>query len=126
MRSLVLLFFLATWFNSHSQSKNILTKAFANENAKGLSSFFNETIDLELPGVKGIYSKQQAKLVVNSFFNKHQITKFEENHIGGGKAKANFHIGTVYTSEKKYRSYMLYHFVEDKPQIIELRIEPEE
>jgi len=126
MRTVLFVFLTFCSVLSFAQSENILSNAISKDNAKALSSFFDESIDLELPDTKGIYSKQQAKLVLSEFFNKNSIISFKEKHIGGGGEKAHFHIGSIETSKQKFRTYILYHLVQDKPQIIELRIESED
>ena len=126
MRKAVFIFLIFSSHLSFSQTENILSKALSKDNAKALSSFFDESIDMELPNIKGIYSKQQAKLVLSEFFNQNTIIAFKEKHLGGGGEKAHFLIGSLQTSKQEFRTYILYHIVQDKPQIIELRIEPED
>ncbi|NTW26170.1 MAG: DUF4783 domain-containing protein, partial [Lentimicrobium sp.] len=44
--------------------------AIKSANAKELSTYFNNPVDLTTPGNEGTYSKAQAEMIVKSFFQK--------------------------------------------------------
>ncbi len=126
MQKVIFMFCVLVSCSLFAQSDNGLKNSFAKENAKSLSNFFKPSIDLKLPDIKGIYNKQQAKLVLNKFFDENPIESFTIKHEGGGGEKALFQIGSLQCGESNFRTYILYDIVEGKPQIIELRIESEE
>ena len=83
-------------------------------------------MDLDIPNSKANFSKNQASVVVQSFFKKHPPTSYTANHSGGGNGRANYEIGSLTSEELKYRTYLLYELKEEIVQIIELRIELED
>lgn len=109
-----------------AQTENAMKHSFSKEKVAEISNYFKSSIDLKLPDVKGIYNQQQAKLVVQNFFDKHPVSSFSIKHQGGSEDKALFQIGSLKCGKVNFRTYILYDMVEGKPQIIELRIESEE
>lgn len=101
-------------------------KCFKDGNAELLAAHFSEQIDLKVSNTKGIYGKQQAKLIMADFFKKTPALVYKVKHNGGSKAKAKFEIGELSNSKRKFRTYLLYQVHENSLQIIELRIEPED
>ncbi len=74
-------------------------------NSKDIAKFFNNTIDLTVPGNEGTYSKVQAELILKNFFLKHKVKSFSLNHQGSSKEGSQFIIGTLITSNGNFRTY---------------------
>jgi len=126
MRHFLALIIICFSFSSSAQTQSEIGKQLELGNVERLTSYFNETIELGIPGSKGLFNKKQASIVLKDFFSKNPPNKYFQKHSGGGNNKALFEIGSLLTNEKRYRTYLLYNLVENKPQIIELRIELEE
>jgi Domain of unknown function (DUF4783) len=92
---------------------------------KTIASFFKETVELNLPGNEGLYSKAQAELILKDFFVKNTAKSFTAKHGGESKDGAKFNIGTLVTSNGNFRTYFFLKKEGDLLIIKELRIEKE-
>src|SRR5690554_4313003 len=77
-----------------------------NGNAKTLSGHFNQNVELVVPENDNVYSKTQAQLIVNEFFNTHIPQTFSVIHQGG-KEGAQYVIGSLGTHKGSFRVYFL-------------------
>lgn len=94
-------------------------------NAKTLSGYFNQNIELVVPESDNVYSKAQAQLIVNDFFNSHIPQTFSVIHQGG-KEGAQYVIGNLGTKKGTFRVYFLLKKNDGKDYIHQLRIEKQE
>ena len=94
-------------------------------NAKSLSGYFNQNIELVVPESDNVYSKAQAQLIVNDFFNSHIPQTFSVIHQGG-KEGAQYVIGNLGTKKGTFRVYFLLKKNDGKDYIHQLRIEKQE
>jgi len=94
-------------------------------NAKTLSGYFNQNIELVVPESDNVYSKAQAQLIVNDFFNSHIPQTFSVIHQGG-KEGAQYVIGNLGTKKGTFRVYFLLKKNDGKAYIHQLRIEKQE
>jgi hypothetical protein len=73
-------------------------------NSKMLESYLNTSIELETPTSKGIYSKGQAQLIIDKFFQKYPPRNFTISQKGNGSGGARFAVGSyVSTRERVFR-----------------------
>ncbi|TLX70830.1 DUF4783 domain-containing protein [Labilibacter sediminis] len=93
--------------------------------AKELSVYFNSKVELVLPQKSGVFSKSQARLVLEDFFNKNPNTQFKIIHQGD-RENSSFAIGKYRTTNKVYRFYFLTKTKNEKTYIHQLRIEKED
>lgn len=71
-------------------------------NADRFAKYLNSSVELELPGeVEGIYSKQQAVVILNRFFDKFPPSSFNIVHRGSSTAGSKFAVGDYTTGEEK-------------------------
>ncbi len=126
MRYVYLILFTLINAYSFSQDQSELGSYLEDGNSTKLTSYFSESIELEILGDKGVFNQQQATIVLNDFFKSNPPSKYFVKHKGGGDNKAIFEIGSLLSNGNEYRTYLLYNEVANKPQIIELRIELEE
>jgi hypothetical protein len=101
-----------------------ISLSFRTGNAKDLSEYFNETIELVILDKEDVYSRQQAEMIVLDFFSNNKPTAFTIVHQGG-KQPAQYAIGTLSTTKGNFRVYFLFKFLDGKPYIHQLRITPE-
>lgn len=125
MRYLLLPLFILSSILLFGQDSNKLSDCFLNGDAKSLSTYFNTSIELNLPENNGIYQQEQARILLDKFFSGTTINSYEIKHEGGSNQKSRFHIGKLETNKGSYRTYLLYNTKNGMMQIIELRIEEE-
>ena len=71
-------------------------------NANKLSDILSSSIELELPNeLEGIYSKQQAVVILNRFFSQYPPNSFKIVHKGNSAAGSRFAIGDYTTGTDK-------------------------
>lgn len=99
-----------------------IIKATQEANAEKLAENFDQKVELVLPGKNGVFSKSQAKLILNNFFKQNPPKKFEIIHKGMRESSA-YAIGK-YTSDKgQYRFYFLTKKKDAETYIHQIRIE---
>ena len=84
-----------------------INKSIKKGDYKNLSKFFNETIELTLPGNEGSYSKIHAKMIIKEFFNDYHPHNFKVNNTGTVKQGTSFIIGELLTDKAVFRTYYL-------------------
>lgn len=89
------------------------------------TSFFNKTIDLNIPSAKANYSDNQAKVLVQNFFANSKFKVYTTKHTGGGSGRPFYEIGKLETESGNYRTYLLFQEMNETINIIEFRIEKE-
>jgi hypothetical protein len=94
-------------------------------NARSLSEYFNQNVELVVPESDNVYSKAQAQLIVSDFFSSHSPQSFSVIHQGG-KEGAQYVIGNLGTQKGTFRVYFLLKKSEGKDYIHQLRIEKQE
>lgn len=91
-------------------------------NAKVLSEYFNQNVELVVLDNDNVYSKAQAEQIVTNFFNSYKPEGFGVIH-NGGKEGAKYVIGNLVTSNGSFRVYFLLKQNQGKDYIHQLRIE---
>lgn len=107
--------------NTEGQGGSI-GSALNSRNATVLSQYFCNSIELQLPGVDGTYSKTQARNYLSEFFSKSQPRSFEIIHQGM-RENVSFVIGRLVTASTAYRVNMLLKKEDGTMKIYQLRIE---
>ena len=113
---------LACAQNSGSDVLNDLVKPFSEGNANALSAYFAPSIDCDILGKEGVYSRQQATQVIKNFFDSNKPTSFTIRH-SGGKDVMRYAVYSLTAGGKKYRVTV---FVKPEERLMrQLRIENE-
>lgn len=74
--------------------------------AKSVSKYFGNTVDLTIITQEEVYSKVQAEQVLRDFFSKNAPRSFTIIHKGESKEGARYAIGSLVTSQGvSYRTY---------------------
>lgn len=94
-------------------------------NARLLSEFFNQNVELVILDNDNVYSKAQAQQIVTNFFSKFQPESFNTLHQGG-KEDAIYVIGNLKTNGGIFRVYFFLKIISGKAVIHQLRIEKQD
>jgi len=101
------------------------SSSLKNNKIDQFTSFFNTTIDLNIPSAKANYSDNQAKILVQNFFQEAKVKRYTAQHNGGGNGRPYYEIGKLETERGNYRTYLLFQKNNETITIIEFRIEQE-
>ena len=99
--------------------------AIRSGNPKNISKYFIEHIDLKVIEQEDVYSKQQAEMILKDFFAKHPVKSFTIAHKSAPKGGSQYIIGTLETSNGKFRTYFLIKTTGAETLIQQFRIETE-
>jgi hypothetical protein len=80
-----------------------IVNAIKSGNAKNISTFFDNTVEINVQGIKGSYSKSQAQVILNDFFAAHKAQSFTVLHSGTSGA-AQYCIGNLKTRKCNFRT----------------------
>lgn len=72
-------------------------------NARELSKYFKENVDLAIGGKEEVYSSSQAELILKDFFLKNVPKTFTIVHQGTSKLGLHYAIGNLVTSTGNFR-----------------------
>lgn len=98
----LLLFSLTVFLYSFTQTDDIVT-ALKSGSADKMAKYFDNMVDVSIPGKSNTFSKGQAEMVVKDFFALNKVRNFEVQHSGSNPS-SNFIIGTLTTSSGNYRT----------------------
>jgi Domain of unknown function (DUF4783) len=102
-----------------------VSAAIRSGNPKNISKYFIEHIDLKVIEQEDVYSKQQAEMILKDFFNKHPVKAFTVAHKSTPKGGSQYIIGTLETTNGKFRTYFLIKTTGAETLIQQFRIETE-
>ena len=123
----ILLFLLSAFsFSLSAQDISGISKAIQQGDAKSIAIHFSDNVDLKIPGTDGVFSKQQAELILKSFFEEGTIANYELKHQGKSKNGSYYLIGSLTREKQLYRTYILLKKNGEKHQILEFNVEIDE
>ncbi len=102
-----------------------IANAIRSGNPKNISSYFIDNIDLKVIDQEDVYSKQQAEMILKDFFSKHPVKTFSIAHKSVEKNGSQYVIGTLETTNGKFRTYFLIKTLTGKTLIQQFKIENE-
>lgn len=99
-----------------------VVNAFKTGNVSVIAKFFDNTVEISLPGKSNSYSKSQAEMVLKDFFTTNTVKNFEIIHKGenGG---SQYCIGTLVTKNGTFRTTIFMKLKADKQFLQEIRLE---
>ena len=116
--SLVLFISFYSFQTNHSSLNADIFKEIENAislgNAKMMVNYLNTSIELETPTSKGIYSRSQAELIIDKFFQKYPPISFTITQKGNSSGGSRFAVGN-YNSERE-RSFRVTIFIKKSGQ----------
>lgn len=98
-----------------------IANAIRSGDAKSVSRYFSNSVDLTLISQEDVYSKAQAEQIIKDFFNKNTPRTFSIIHRGESKDGAKYAIGNLSTSNGNYRVYYYFKVTGSSVYIQELR-----
>lgn len=96
--------------------------AIKSGNANEVAKYFDNTVEITLPGKSNSYSKSQAQLVLRDFFNTNNVKNFQVIHQSENAA-SQYCIGNLNTSSGLFRTTIYMKQKGDRQVIQELRFE---
>lgn len=108
--SLIGLIWILTTAPGFSQSKDIvstLEKALQAGQASEVSRYFEANVNLAIPGTDGVFTKEQAAVILKDFFQHNKPTSFKVTHKGKSGEGAAYFVGTLTCVKKKFSIYIL-------------------
>ena len=89
-------------FTIFSSIDEVIT-AMKSGNAADVARYFDNTVEINMPGKSNSYSKSQAELVLKDFFTSNGVKSFDVIHKGENSG-SQFCIGTLSTKNGNYRT----------------------
>lgn len=120
-----LLFFVAIVCSLNSFGQNPLaeiTGSLKSGNASSTAKYFDNTVDINLPGKSNSYSKKQGELVLREFFSGNTVKDFSVIHKSESSTSQYF-IGNLNTNNGVFRTTVYLKQKGDKQIIQEIRFE---
>jgi hypothetical protein len=93
--------------------------------SREVAKFFSNNVALTILNDEGIYSKQQAEVIMKNFFSQHPPKTVAIQHRGQSAGGAMFAVAVYETNQAKYRAYIFMKNAGNGMMIHELRIEKE-
>jgi hypothetical protein len=115
------LIFAAGFFDVTSD----INTGIKNGNAAAIANYFVSSVELNLPGNEGLYSKAQAEMILRDFFSKNPPKNFTPKHEGFSNDGSKYYIGSLESTTGVFRTYFFVKKSGDLFQIKEFRIERE-
>jgi hypothetical protein len=117
MKLKILIIFIAVFFTGRFSFASIPVKlpgildnivsAVKSGNSKALAQYFNNTVEISLPGKDGAFSKVQAEMIIKDFFQKNPPSGYIVEQKGNSSGGAQFIIGTYKSNNKVFKTYIL-------------------
>lgn len=93
---------LSGGLHAAAQQNSTVETALAQGNASTLSEFFNSTVEIRILDEENVYAKQQASVVLDSFFRKYSPSDFSVQHRNNRDSNS-FIIGTLRCQSESFR-----------------------
>jgi antitoxin component YwqK of YwqJK toxin-antitoxin module len=91
-------------------------------NSSEIAKFFDNTVEINMPGKSNSYSKSQAELVLKDFFSSNTVKSFEIIHKGENSG-SQYCIGTLVTKAGSFRTTIFMKQKGDKQLLQEITFE---
>jgi hypothetical protein len=119
--SFFVLFTLAS-FSYSSVSFEPIVNALKSGNVDEIAKYFDNSVEITLPGKSGSYNKTQAKTILQDFFKSITIKNFEVIHKSENTS-SQYCIGNLITDRGSYRTTIFMKQKGEQHLIQELRFE---
>ncbi len=107
--------------NGFGQIPGQIITGLKSGDARMVASFFNNNVELVILDKENVCSKEQGEMILSDFFSKNKPSDFKLTHQGGSDSV--YGIGKMQTAGTNFRIYFMLKSFENKPLIVQLRIE---
>lgn len=121
----VLFLVMVSSFAVFADSFDDVVNALKASNVKDVSKYLNANVELTIADNEGMYSKQQAEVMIRNFISQHKPVNVTIQHRGSSAQGARYAIANYETAQGKFRVYI---FMKDSGSgmlVHELRFEKE-
>jgi len=105
-------------FTPHYSIEEVVN-AMRSGNASQLSKYFDDRVDISIPGKNDNYSKSQGELILKDFFNNNDVKDFQIKHKGENNG-SQFCFGVLQTKNGNYRTKLYMKQKADKQVLQEI------
>ncbi|MFN7312600.1 MAG: DUF4783 domain-containing protein [Bacteroidota bacterium] len=124
-RRVILYLFLFFSLIVYADTFDDVVGALKSQNVKELSKLFNTTVELTLNDNEGVYSKQQAEMMLKNFLSRHQAKNVTIQHRGSSGQGAKYAIANYETTQGNFRVYIFMKDIGSGLLVHEIRFEKE-
>ncbi len=103
--------------------KDAISEAIKSGDPQKIAVYFMPSVDLTVESTEGVYSKDQAEMIIRRFFEDHISKGFALKHQGKSKLDDYYYIGTLTTQKGEYRLTFFLKKSEERFRIKQMRIE---
>jgi hypothetical protein len=103
--------------------KDAISEAIKSGDPQKIALYFMPSVDLTVESAEGVYSKDQAEMIIRRFFDDHEPKDFALKHQGKSKLDDYYYIGTLATEKREFRLTFFLKKSEDSFRIKQMRIE---
>lgn len=119
--SLLLFLLMLVAVISFGQIPGQIVNGLKTGDAKAVSVYFNENVELVVLDRENVCSQAQGEQILRDFFSKNKPSDFMITHQGGDEVP--YAIGKMQTSGENFRIYLVLKSIGNSPKIVQLRIE---
>jgi hypothetical protein len=126
MKKLILFLFILMSMSAamgQDVEKDAISEAIKSSDPQKIAVYFMPSVDLTVESAEGVYSKDQAEMIIRRFFEDHVPKGFALKHQGKSKLDDYYYIGTLTTEKGEYRLTFFLKKTEDQFRIKQMRIE---
>ena len=110
---------------SQSDPSSDIIEVFKKGNTGDLGKYFNEMVDLNIPGFKDSYSKTQASRIIKDFFTNRPLSEVSVSKEGKSSDGSKYIMGSLTAGGKKFSFYFLLRKSDGEYRIFQLHIQSE-
>jgi hypothetical protein len=123
---MAMILFVGLGAQAQSSVPDAVVNATRKNDSRALAVYFNDKVELIIPGKSGVFSNAQAEQVIKSFFAANPASDFKIIHQGV-RDNSSFAIG-MYTSKSNF-TFRVYYLVKDSDGSVlihQMRIEKQD
>jgi ribosome biogenesis GTPase A len=109
----------------HADTFDEVIAAIKTSNTKDIAKHFNNNVELTVLNKEGVYSKQQAEIILKNFFAENPPKNVTLQHKGSSAQGSRYAIAIYESTQSKYRVYIFMKETGGYASIHELRFEKE-
>jgi hypothetical protein len=125
MKKILLYLLLTLSLASKADVFDDIVAAIKASNSKDVSKYFNPNVELTVLNTEGVYSKQQAEIIIKNFFTSNPPKAITIQHKGSSAQGSKYAIAFYECAQGKYRVYIFMKENDGGALIHELRFEKE-